>query len=172
MLLEDGGMKLASLSAVLFVLSACASAPPPPPAPIEPTTAATTTSGEVDRCEVTCASPRLAVDSGEPPDVQAAAIANVDQVFASMHDDLLACYRARVAVDPSAHAFLTIDIILGPDGKVRDVETTGGAHLGDRGLGCIVRRIKAASFEPIPGGGTRHIQVPLTLRRIAPGEAI
>jgi len=165
-------MKLPITSAVLLLLAACASAPPPPPQPAPQTTITTTTSAEVDRCELTCASPRLVVDSGEPADVQAAAIANVDNVFASLHDDLLACYRARVAVDPNAHAFLTVDIILEANGKVRDVETTGGAHLGDKGLACIVRRIKAASFEPIPGGGTRRVQVPLTLRRLAPGEAI
>jgi hypothetical protein len=105
-------------------------------------------------------------------DVHAAAVANVDRVFAGMHDDLLACYRARLAVDPTAHAFLTIDMVLGPDGNVRTVETTGGARLGDKGLACIVRRVKAATFDPIPGGGTRRVQVPLTLRRLGDGESI
>jgi hypothetical protein len=167
-------MKLSlGASLLLGLLAACSSTPSRvvmPGAPEPPVT--TLTSGEAPRCEVSCETPRIALEPGEAVDVHAAAVANVDRVFAGMHDDLLACYRARLAVDPTAHAFLTIDMVLGPDGNVRTVETTGGARLGDKGLACIVRRVKAATFDPIPGGGTRHVQVPLTLRRLGDGESI
>jgi hypothetical protein len=55
---------------------------------------------------------------------------------------------------------------------VRRVETTGGALLGDATLKCITQRLTRGVFEPPHGGGTLRIQVPLTLRRVAPGEDI
>jgi hypothetical protein len=122
-------------------------------------------------CEVFCNAAQL-VTHTEFPDHHARAEANADQVFVAMHDDLLACYKARVRVDPNAHAFLTVDVVIGPDGRVRNVETTGGALLGNQGLDCIVNRVKAATFEPLPGGGTRRIHVPLTFRRVGLDEGI
>lgn len=87
-----------------------------------------------------------------------------------MHDDLLACYKKRVAVNPNAHGFITVDIVIDPDGRVRTVDTTGGAALGDGTMSCIVQRIKGASFERPHGGGTLRIHVPFSLRRLAPGD--
>lgn len=85
-------------------------------------------------------------------------------------DRLLACYKKRVAANPNAHGFITVDIIVDPDGKVRNVETTGGAILGDATMSCLVQRVKRASFDPPHNGGTLRIHVPFSLRRVAPGE--
>lgn len=89
-----------------------------------------------------------------------------------MHEDLLACYAARIQQSSKAHAFMTVSIVVGPDGRVQGVETKGGALLGDRGLACIVDRIRQGEFTPPTGGGTMRIEVPLTFRRVEPGEAI
>jgi hypothetical protein len=37
-------------------------------------------------------------------------------------------------------------------------------------MGCIVHRIERGTFEPPHGGGTIHVRVPFSLRRVAPGE--
>jgi hypothetical protein len=165
-----------SLAIVLALLTACASTPPPRPAPSPsgPTTtsAEAPTSENVSRCEVVCEGARIVPQAGETPDYHARAVANADRVFAAMHGDLLACYKARVAVDPKAHGFITVDVVIGPDGAVRSVETTGGAPLGEKAMGCIVERIRAATFEPMPGGGTRRIQVPFAFRRTSADESI
>ena len=101
---------------------------------------------------------------------QAVEAANV--TLNAMHADLLACYTARVKVYPKAHAFLTVDIVVGPDGHVQRVEMKGGALLGDGATACIVNRIERGAFAPPAGGGTMRIEVPLTLRRVAPDESI
>jgi len=107
---------------------------------------------------------------GHPPDIHARAVADANAVLASMHDDLVACYRARAAVKPRAHAFLTIDIVVQEDGTVRRVETTGGALLGDAAMRCIVDRVQRGKFAPVDGGGTRHIHVPFAFQRLGPDE--
>ena len=138
------------------------------------TTSAETPSagGAAGGCELVCEGTQIALQPAEPPDYHSRTVANADRVFEAMHDDLLACYKGRVAVDPKAHGFITVDIVLGPDGHVRSVETTGGALLGTRAMGCIVDRIKAATFEAVYGGGTRRIHVPFTLRRVGADETI
>lgn len=130
------------------------------------------TSANIEACELVCDKPQVTLATPAPADVNEAAVANVDRVFASMNDDLLACYKNRLKTAPNAHAFMTVDLILEPDGRVRTVETTGGATLGDRGIHCITDRIRKATFDPIPGGGTRRVQVPLTFRRVGASESI
>lgn len=93
-----------------------------------------------------------------------------NRVLTSIQPQLLACYRKRVAARPDAHAFMSIDILVGPDGKVREAETTGGALLGKPTIECILGHIKGAQFDPPRGGGTMRIQVPFSLRRAAPGD--
>jgi hypothetical protein len=95
---------------------------------------------------------------------------NADAAFASMHGDLLACYRARVAESPKAHASLVVDLVIAPDGSVRTVETTGGALFGDRTMRCITSRIRRAAFAPVRGGGTLHIQIPLAFSLRGPAD--
>lgn len=156
------------ITAACMLLCACASSTPPPAGPA--TSSVETTVGSVEACELVCDKPQVTMPPVASPDVTEAASANVDHVFATMHDDLLACYRTRLRTDPRAHAFMTVDLVLEPNGHVRSVETTGGATLGDSGIRCISDRIKKATFAPIPGGGTRRIQVPLTFRRLGPAE--
>lgn len=164
---DSAGMRSRILISVgLFALSACASTPPPQPAPT--TSTVQSTSATVEGCELVCEKPQVTLATPATPDVTEAAVVNVDRVFDAMHDDLLACYKTRLKTYAQAHAFMTVDLVLEADGHVRTVETTGGAMLGDRGIHCITDRIKKATFDPIPGGGTRRVQVPLNFRRVAP----
>jgi hypothetical protein len=121
-------------------------------------------------CIVECGNVTALESAVVMPDHHADAVADADAVFAGMHDDLLACYRPRAARDPRAHAFVTVDVVLNPDGTVRSVATTGGAMLGDAGLACISRRVRRATFAPVWGGGTLHLSVPMSFRRLGPGE--
>lgn len=100
------------------------------------------------------------------------AVAHADQILSGMHDDLLACYTARLRAHPKAHGFLTVNIVIGPTGAVQHVETQGGALLGDAAMSCIVDRIQRATFDPPHGGGTMRLEVPFTLRRIGPDDTI
>jgi hypothetical protein len=63
---------------------------------------------------------------------------------------------------------MTADIVIGPDGHVRHVETTGGALLGERARACIEHRLAGAEFAPPYGGGTLTIHVPIALEGSAP----
>lgn len=125
----------------------------------------------VVECDLVCERARIAPRSADTPDYHAKATANANAVLEAMHPELLECYKTRVSANPNAHAFITVDIVIGPDGAVRTVDTTGGALLGERTMGCIVERIKRASFDPPHGGGTLHIQVPFSLRKAGPGDA-
>jgi len=158
---------------------ACSTAPPPrvpPPSSVTTSTLAevpTTEPSEKEAtaCELECGNATLSARPSTP-DHHAAAVENADEVFRSMHDDLLACYRKTLRGRPSSHAFMTVDVVVKEDGSVGWIETTGGAHFGDRGLRCLTDRIQRAHFLPVVGGGTRRIHVPLTFRTLAPGEDI
>jgi hypothetical protein len=90
--------------------------------------------------------------------------ANADTVLASMTDDFLACYKKRLRENPQAHGCITVDILVGSDGRVRKVDTTGGAILGEHAMACIVHRLQQGVFEPPHGGGNIHVQAPFSLR--------
>jgi hypothetical protein len=157
-------------------IAACApSAPPNPPNPPSspPTVVAKSaeiTTGAQSFCDLVCEQAQVVPRPADGPDYHAKATANANGVLESMHGDLLGCYKKRVAVNPNAHAFITVDIVVDQDGHVRFVETTGGALLGDGTMKCIVDRIKRASFDPPHGGGTLRIHVPFSLRRVAPND--
>jgi hypothetical protein len=111
-----------------------------------------------------------------PPDETAdyyttEAVEKANATLDDMHDDLLACYVARVKAYPKAHAFLTVDIVVGANGRVQTVETQGGALLGEGAMTCIVERIRRGEFAMPPRGGTMRLQVPFTLRRLGPEES-
>jgi hypothetical protein len=78
-----------------------------------------------------------------------------------LHPELLACYARRLATDPTAHAYLTIDVLVGEDGAPREIATTGGARLG-AALACITSRIREAAFELPARSGTTRVRVPLS----------
>lgn len=146
-------------------------APGQPPSPLE--VAEAPSSG---KCDLVCGAATVVGHDVRPEEsadyytTQAVDAANV--TLNAMHDDLLACYTARVKVYPKAHAFLTVDIVVGPQGHVQKVEVKGGALLGDGAMACIVNRVEQGAFAAPPGGGTMRLQVPLTLRRVAPDESI
>jgi hypothetical protein len=144
-------------------------------APSSPPTAKSAPATEVTadaqtECDLVCERARIVPRPADGPDYSERATANANTVLEAMHDDLLACYKQRVAVNPNAHGFITIDIVVAPDGTVRNVETTGGAVLGDATMSCLVQRVQRASFDPPHDGGTLRIHVPFSLRRVAPGE--
>jgi outer membrane biosynthesis protein TonB len=162
--------------AVFFavLLAGCASAPPP--APVTQTTASagpstttgvTPSAGPFVECDLVCE--RAKVVSAQP-DHHAQATANVNRVLEAMHPQLLACYEKRVVASPDAHGFITVDILVAPDGSVRDVGTTGGALLGARTMDCIVEQVRKAKFDPPHGGGTMRVEVPFSLRTAAQAE--
>ncbi len=172
-----------ALCALALTAVACKEAPPPA-APSPTTSSAPTSSAPAgdapEKCDLVCgaaqvtAGPTTTTAGPAPsstPDHHATAVANADEVFARMHDDLLACYSARVRQKPEAHAFLGIDVVLDPDGSVRSVDATGGALLGDKAMKCIVDRVKKGKFAPVHGGGTLRIHVPFTFRRVGPDES-
>lgn len=174
---------LATVACTVALLG-CASAPPKEPvATTTTTTTATTaiaiaknaggsevTADTLTECDLVCERAHAVARAADEPDYSRQATANANAVIEGMHDDLLACYKKRVAVNPNAHGSITVDILIDPSGRVRSVETTGGAVLGDGTMSCIVQRIERASFEPPHGGGTLRVHVPFSLRRADSGE--
>jgi hypothetical protein len=167
-------------SLLIALTAACASAPQHVPVAAGAGTTSTTNAevgaaaDRADRaeCALACESATVTSPGVVAGEHHAAAVANVDAVVASMHDDLLACYRARVATYPSAHASVTLSVLINPDGSVRSVTSTGGAMLGDAGLRCITRRVERAVFAPVHGGGTLRTEIPLLFRRLPSEESL
>lgn len=175
-----------SIIGFLWLCWGCASAPPPPaaeaasapPPPAEkkaepaPAEAAASTPAPVSEappdepvmCDLVCEHAQVVRRKEDAAADIAQATADADRVLQSMQGDLLACYKKRIRTKPDAHAFMTLDILVGPEGKVRDVETQGGALLGDQTMSCIVNRVRRGTFPPPKGGGTIRIQVPFSLR--------
>jgi hypothetical protein len=156
----------------LIACAACTGALPPP-APVEAQVASHTevTVDPQVPCDLVCEQALAVARKEDPPDYNARATANANQVLEAMHADLLACYATRVAANPDAHGFLTVDIVIGPDGHVQRVETTGGAVLGPVTMRCLTKRVERGVFEPPHGGGTLTIHVPFSLRRADPEES-
>ncbi len=123
-------------------------------------------------CDLVCQRAAVEKRSGDDPDYHARATENANRVISAMEPDLLACYKKRVRANPNAHGFLTVDVVIGPDGHVLKVETTGGAVLGEATRSCIVQRIQQGVFDPPHKGGTLRIQVPFGFRRVAAGEEV
>lgn len=98
---------------------------------------------------------------------QLAVEATASAVLRELHGDLLACYRARLRTHPRAHASLDADLLVGADGRVRDVTTTGGALLGRAARRCIEGRLRRAAFVPLQGGGTSRVRVPFAFHPAA-----
>jgi len=177
-----------NMMAALAVCGAAACAPAPQAHPASPPSSvatsravspATPSDGErttAPRCEVVCQSAtvvRHEITPDESADYYTTqAVDRANATLNAMNDDLLACYEARVKVNPKAHAFLTVDIVVGADGHVQNVETQGGALLGEVTMRCIVDRIKRGEFAPPPRGGTMRFEVPVTLRRLGPEQTI
>ena len=121
-------------------------------------------------CKLHCEPPRLIPRVRPEPDYTQGETDNATTVLASMSDEILACYKKRLRVNPNAHGFITVDILVGSDGHVHNVETTGGAILGNQTMACIVHRIEQGVFEPPHGGGSIHVQMPFSLQVVAPDD--
>jgi hypothetical protein len=92
---------------------------------------------------------------------------DADAILRSLHGELLGCYTKRLATHPKAHAHLTLDVLVGEDGRPLRVTTTGGALLGGETLECIEKHVRAVAFEPPRGGGISRVRVPISFH---PGE--
>ena len=151
-----------------------AKAPTPHDAPDTPMGDAGPLAGPA--CDLVCQGAQVVSHEVRPSDTAdeytTRAVEKANATLNAMHDDLLACYTTRIKSRPKAHGFLTIDIVIGPEGSVQGVETEGGALLGDAAMSCITERIRQGKFEPPHGGGTMHLQVPFILRRMGPDDAI
>ena len=122
-------------------------------------------------CDIVCEQPIVDKTERSSDHDWEEATANAHAVVNEMEEDFLACYTKRLVAKPTAHAFMTMDIIVGPNGKVKNVELEGGALLGEEARECIAARARAATFDPPRGGGTMRVQVPFSLRRAESGEA-
>ncbi len=187
-------MILRILSAVCvasFVVSGCAahssapaSTPPASPselvsisaAPVWASTAPSTQGNAqapgapAAECQLYCEPWEMLPRAAPGPDYTKREVDNANEVLDAMKTDLLACYKKRLRGRPDAHAVVTADILIGEDGHVRRVDTSGGATLGEATMSCIVHRIQNGVFEPPHGGGTIQVRVPFSLRRMAPDE--
>lgn len=152
-----------------FALAACGSRQGAPPVVTQSAAVAPAPENKAE-CDLVCERAELAVRPAEQTDYSVRALANVNATLESMHPAMLACYKTRVSVSPNAHAFITMDIVIGADGRVASVETTGGALLGEGTMSCITDQVRRATFDPPHGGGTLHVHVPFSLRRVALGE--
>lgn len=139
-------------------------------APAPPTESELPQNSTPAECVLSCEAPQMIPRPSIEPDYTQREIDNANEVLAAMHDDILACYKKRVRARPDAHGFITVDILVGAGGRVAHVDTTGGAVLGEGTMRCIVDCIERGEFEPPHGGGTIHVRVPFSLRRVAPGE--
>jgi hypothetical protein len=159
----DTGITILACAALA---AACASGHRRPPAVATTTAALTAPAPPADDCEIVCTDLDVVAETPriDEPDRHAAAVADARAVIASMHEDLVACYRKGLAARPRAHGSPTFDLVIEEDGSVRKVETTGGAPLGDVTMACMTRRMTRAHFAPVYGGGTLRIHVPLILR--------
>jgi len=118
-------------------------------------------------CTLRCEAPRLIPRVAPEPDYTQREIDNATAVLSSMSGDLLACYKQRLRLNPKAHGYITVDVLVSSDGHVGNVDTTGGAILGDQAMACIVHRIQRGVFEPPHGGGNIHVQMPFSLEVVA-----
>ena len=86
------------------------------------------------------------------------------RIFRAMHPHLVACYAKRLVSHPNARAYLVIDVLVGADGRPRDVSTSGGALLGTDTVECVTRHVRTATFAPPENGGTSRVRIPFTFR--------
>jgi hypothetical protein len=121
-------------------------------------------------CKLRCEPARLVPRVAPEPDYTQRETDNATAVMSSMADDFLGCYKRRLRVNPNAHGFITVDILVGSDGHVRKVDTTGGAILGNQTMACLVHRIQQGVFDPPHGGGNIHVQMPFSLQVVSPDD--
>ena len=95
---------------------------------------------------------------------RAAAEDEATRIFRSLHPKLLGCYTRRLASRPDARAYVVVDVLVGGDGRPRDVSASGGGMLGREAMSCMVGHVRSAVFTPPASGGTSRVRVPFTFR--------
>lgn len=151
-------LTLASAGCSPALASASAAAPPSPGDSIAAAVSAST--GELARASALPTDATAPIRRAAEPDPRETAEREAAAVFRAMHADVLACYAKRLATHPHAHAAITVDVLVGRDGRPREVATTGGAALGPAALSCVERRVRRAEFAPARDGGTSRVRVP------------
>jgi len=121
-------------------------------------------------CTLRCELPRLVSRGSPEPDYTQQETDNAMAVVSSMKNDLLACYKKRLRLNPRAYGAITVEIVVGEDGHVRKVDATGATILGRQTMACISHRIEQGVFEPPHGGGNIFIEIPFSLEVAAPDE--
>src|SRR5687768_5219081 len=74
-------------------------------------------------------------------------------VFRAMENDLQRCF-----VGVTGNAFVMVDALVDPRGRVRRVEATGDLRVGPTTRRCVERRVARALFPVPPGGGTSRVR--------------
>ena len=97
---------------------------------------------------VLCLSTPAHAEPSAPEEENAAAV-----VFRSMENDLERCFAGV-----PGNAFVRVEALVDPRGRVRRVEATGDARVGPTTRRCIERRVARAVFPPAPGGGTSRVR--------------
>ncbi len=145
-------------SAMLF--PACSAVP-------KPMGRVATTASSVD-----LPTPKIALGSAGPSveiENEAVRLARVAAgSFESIREDILRCYRERLASQPDARATLLIDVRVRSDGIADDVVISGGALLGERCLACVRRSVSRARFPTDRNGGSVRLRVPVELSAEGP----
>jgi hypothetical protein len=136
-----------------------------PEAHSSPAPATDATSSDEGPCDLVCEDAQVE-DRKDGKEELSRISKNANEVLLKIRPAMLACYEKRIVAKPQAHAFMTFSVLVGPDGHVRDVETTGGALLGDKTISCLVGHVRGAVFERPKGGGSLRLNVPFTLRRV------
>lgn len=93
--------------------------------------------------------------------VSGGSVSNADRVVAGMRAGFRACYNRGLANNPELHGSVKIVAKVGPNGDVVSATPQGGSTLGQDVIDCVVRRVKAAQFDP-PSGGGATIVIPVT----------
>jgi len=156
-------MRLCSFAWILIVLGGCA--------PSVRARSNVVTTGAVLAASTTATAPAAGplsarqeagrlIDGRSVLDAEALEERDAAAVFRTLHPDLVTCLGQSRAPRRGGHAYVTAEVLVGPDGEVRGVSTTGAAQIGRRAMACVERRIARATFRAPRHGGTRRVSVP------------
>ena len=79
-----------------------------------------------------------------------------------MRAGIRTCYQRGLVNDPNQRGSFRVRVAVGAEGQVTRADVEGAKGISDETLGCIVRRIQAASFaRPEYGGATFSFSITL-----------
>lgn len=85
-------------------------------------------------------------------------IPNAARTLARLRSQLKFCYEQGLMKDPSLSGSIVIAAVVSPSGEVTSASKKSGGINADVDA-CLLRRVKSASFDATPSGGT--INIPL-----------